>query len=73
MMFDYFGMSYKDSDYTIVITLVCWDKCMNFGAETRLGGGVMSTSVFPSTAIAQAPHFDVHWQEGPTKILATLP
>ena len=72
-MFDYFGMSYKDSDYTIVIALVCCHKCMNFGAETHLGGGVMSTFVFLLTAIAQAPHFDVHWQEGPTKILATLP
>jgi len=45
-MFDYFGMSYKDSDYTIVIALVCWHKCMNFGAETHLGGGVMSL-LFP--------------------------
>jgi len=42
-MFDYFGMSYKDFDYTIVIALVCWHKCMNFGAEIHLGGGVMST------------------------------
>ena len=72
-MFDYFGMSYKDSVDTIAIAIVCWHKCMNFGAETCLGGGVMSPFVFPSTALVQAPHFDVHWQEGPTKILATLP
>ena len=29
--FDYFAMPYKGSDNTIVITLVCWPKHMNFG------------------------------------------
>jgi len=50
---------------------------MNFGAETHLGGGVTSAFVFPSTTIAQVPHFDVHWQyssqERPTNIVTTLP
>jgi len=54
-MFDYLAMPYKDSDYTIVIALVCWPKRMNFGAETHLGGGGMSTFVLPSTAIAWRP------------------
>jgi len=47
------------------------------GAETHLGGGVMSAFVFLSTAIARVPSFDVCWQdssqERPTKILTTLP
>ena len=67
-------MSYKDSDHTIVIALVCWPKRMNFGAETHLGGGIMSAFAFLSTAIAWVPHFNVCWQYGsqerPTKILA---
>jgi len=35
---------------------------MNFGAETRLGGAVMSAFVFPLTAIAQVPRFDDRWR-----------
>ena len=53
-MFDYLATSHKDSHYTIMITLVCWSKCMNFGAETHLGVGVMSTFVFPLGAIVRA-------------------
>jgi len=50
---------------------------MNFGAESHLGGGVMSAFVFPWTAIARGPHFNVCWQyssqERLTKRLTTLP
>ena len=53
-MFDYLATSHKDSDYTIMITLVCWPKCMNFGPETHLGVGDMSTFVFPLGAIIRA-------------------
>jgi len=67
-------MPYKDSD---LITLECSQECMDFGVETHLGDGVMSTFVFPLTAIAQEPHFDFHWQynshERPMKALTTLP
>ena len=48
-MFDYFGMAYKDSDCTVVITMM-------------LGGGDTSAFVVPSAAIAstvlQRPHKD---------------
>jgi len=53
-------MSYKDFDYTIMIALMCLPKCMNFVVETHLDGAVMSTFVFPSTAIAQTPCFNIH-------------
>jgi len=53
-MFDYLAMSCKDSDYIIMIALMCWPKCMNFGAETHLGGGVMSAFVFPSTLLQRS-------------------
>ena len=45
-------MSYKDSDYTIVIALMYRPKHIIFGAETHLGGGVMSAFIFLSTTIA---------------------
>ena len=61
-MFDYLAMSYKDSDYTIVIALVYWQKGLNFGAETQLGVWVMSALVLWLSTIAQAPHFDFHSQ-----------
>ena len=52
-------MSYKDSDNTIVIAVALCSKCMNFGAETQFGSGVMSAFDFLSTAIAWAPCLDV--------------
>jgi len=61
-MFDYLAMSFKDADYTIVITLVYWQKCTNFCAETHLGGLVMSAFVFRLTTIARVPRFNFHLQ-----------
>ena len=58
-------MPYKVSDYTIVIAVIaamCWPKRMIFGAETHHGSRVLSAFIFPSIAIARAPHFNVHWQ-----------
>jgi len=46
-MFNYLAMSYKDSDYTTVIALVCWSQPMNFGAETRLSGGCYECFCLP--------------------------
>jgi len=46
-------MSCKDSDNTIMITVMCWPKCMIFGVETLLGGEVMSTFVFLLINIAR--------------------
>ena len=70
-MLGYLAMSYKDSDYTLMINIVCWPKRINFGVETHLDGGVMSTFVFPLTTIAQVTHFNVFWQyssqEGPQR------
>ena len=75
-MFDYLAMSYKDFDYTIVIAVVCWPKRMNFGAETHLGGGVMSPFCLPVDRYCSSAHFDIHWQyssqERPMKTLTTL-
>ena len=48
-------MSYKDSVYIIVIALMCWPKCMNFGAETHLGGGGMSALVFLQPPLLDLP------------------
>jgi len=48
-------------------------SCKNLARLVYMG----SAFVFPTTAIAQAPHFDIYWQyrsqERPTKILTTLP
>ena len=60
IMFGYLAMSYKDSDYTVVIALVCWPKRMNFLVlKLTLGCRIMSAFVFPSTAIARAPRFNI--------------
>ena len=48
-------MSYKDTDYTIMITLVCWPKWMNSGAETHLAGGVMSAFVSHRPLLLECP------------------
>ena len=48
-------MSYKDTDYTIMITLVCWPKWMNSGAETHLAGGVMSAFVSHRPPLLECP------------------
>ena len=71
-------MSYKDSDYTIVIALICWLESMHFCAETHLDDGDFSVFVFPSTTIARVPHLNILWkyssQEGSQRFsLATLP
>ena len=48
-MFDFLGMAYTDSDYTVMITVV-----YNFSTEMHLVGKVMSAFVLLSTTIAQA-------------------
>ena len=52
---------------------------MHFGAETHLGGGVMSAFVFPSTTIARVPHMfavqlsgKAHEVSGYTAVIATM-
>ena len=55
-------MSYKDSDYTIVIALICWLEGMHFCAETHLDDGDFSVFVFPSTTIARVPHLNIFWK-----------
>ena len=55
-------MSYKDSDYTIVIALICWLESMHFCAETHLDDGDFSVFVFPSTTIARVPHLNILWK-----------
>ena len=45
-MFDYFGMAYRDSDYTVVIAIM-----QNNCAETHLGGGDTSDFVMPLATI----------------------
>ena len=47
----YLVMAYKDSDYTVMITVV---PTYVVGVETHLGIGVMSTFVFPQAAISRA-------------------
>ena len=49
-MFDYLGMAYKDSDYTVMIAITN----VNFCTETHLDGEDTSAFVFPSAAIARA-------------------
>ena len=65
-------MAYKDSDYTTVIAVLPKPKCIFFVAETHLGAGVMSASVFPSATIAQmlASSFvsSIALRKGPQKI-----
>ena len=76
-MFEYLGLAYKDSDYIAVIATMhaLADLNVNFGAETHLGGGDMSTFVSPSAAIVR-PSTSVGstvLRNGTQRFLAMLP
>ena len=50
------GRSYKNSDYTFVIAVMNRPETYNNCAETHLGGGVMSTYVFPFVPLPALTH-----------------
>ena len=54
------GMAYKDSDFTVVITVICWLK-RNFGAEGHLGSGVMRALWFFHRPLLLKCCFNFHW------------
>jgi len=69
-------MSYKDSDYTVVIALICWLEGMNFCAETHLGDGVLCFCLPVDHHCSSAPLqylLEVQLSGRLTKILTTLP
>ena len=69
------GMAYKDSDFTVVITVICWLK-RNFGAEGHLGSGVMRALWFFHRPLLLKCCFNFHCitaLERPKRILTTLP
>jgi len=49
-MFDFLGMAYKDSDYTAVIAVVRWPKCIILVLKCTL---LVKCFCLPSTIIAQ--------------------
>ena len=48
----YLGKAHRDSDYTIVITVVHWQKVFNGRSQTHSGCEVTSVRVLPHAAIA---------------------
>jgi len=55
------GIAYKDSDFTVVITIVCWPKHNFFGAEIHLGSGVMKALLFFHRPSLLKCCFNFHW------------
>jgi len=75
-MFDYFVMSYKVSDYTFMIVLMCWPKPIIYSDETHLVTGVMDAFVFLLAAIVRAlasTFVGSTALKRPMRILTTLP
>jgi len=74
-MFDYLAMAYKDSDYTIMIVVVCWPKCIFWCRNSPWGWSYQCFSL-PVGCHCLSTCFDFHWQynsqERPMKILTTL-
>lgn len=42
-MIDYLQIAYKDSDYTVIIALICWPKCIFWVLKIT---GVKSAFIF---------------------------
>ena len=53
-IFEYLRLAYKDSDYTIVITILHRLKHVHFGAESYLCDRATNAFVLSSAAIVQA-------------------
>lgn len=69
-MYMYLRMAYKDSAYIIMIAVVRVDPNCSFGADTHLGGGVMTAFVFVYWTLASTFVGSTALRTGPWRIWA---
>jgi len=61
-MFNYLAMAYKDFDYTIMITVVFWSRCILLVLKFTLVLELCVCSCLPIGHQCLGTHFNFHWQ-----------